>query len=159
MKTLKLAVWAFSLNLLPDSTLFVIDIHQNMTISPILTPFDQFQISLTFAVTPNLILSYATQAIPHNSCDSCNSRNLTQPVLNCCICFFRAGICPKISHFWNKRGALMCPSKSVLFLNWWWNHFFQILNKGENSRMIPVGWFQANKDFTGLGGLIRSGAM
>ena len=55
-KTLKLVVWAFSLNFLHDSTLFVIDIHQNVPISLILTPFDHFQIRLTFAVTPNLIL-------------------------------------------------------------------------------------------------------
>ena len=55
-KTLKLAVWAFSLNFLHVSTLFVIDIHQNMPISLILTPFDHFQICLTFAVTPSLIL-------------------------------------------------------------------------------------------------------
>ena len=54
-KTL-LAVGAFSLNFLHDSTLFVIDIHQNMPISLILTPFDHFQICPTFAVTPNLIL-------------------------------------------------------------------------------------------------------
>ena len=32
------------------------DIHQNMPISLILTPFDHFQIRPTFAVTPNLIL-------------------------------------------------------------------------------------------------------
>ena len=55
-KTLKLVVWAFSLNFLHDSTLFVIDIHQNVPISLILTPFDHFQIRLTFAVTSNLIL-------------------------------------------------------------------------------------------------------
>ena len=41
---------------LHDSTLFVIDIHQNMPISLILTPFDHFQICPTFAVNPNLIL-------------------------------------------------------------------------------------------------------
>ena len=34
----------------------MIDIHQNMPISLILTPFDHFQIRPTFAVTPNLIL-------------------------------------------------------------------------------------------------------
>ena len=55
-KTLKLVVWAFSLNFLLDSTLFVIDIHQNMPISLILTPFDYFQIRPSFGVTPNLIL-------------------------------------------------------------------------------------------------------
>jgi len=55
-KTLKLVVWAFSLNFLHDSTLFVIDIHQNMPISLISTPFDSFQVRPTFAVTPNLIL-------------------------------------------------------------------------------------------------------
>ena len=55
-KTLKLVVWAFSLNFLHDSTLFVIDIHRNMPISLSLTPFDYFQIRPTFAVTPNLIL-------------------------------------------------------------------------------------------------------
>ena len=56
VKTLKLTVWAFSLNFLHDSTLFVIDTHQNMPFSLILTPFDHFQIRPTFAVTPNLIL-------------------------------------------------------------------------------------------------------
>ena len=55
-RTLKLAVWAFSLNFLHDSTLFVIDIHQNMPISLISTPFARFQIRLTLAVHPNLIL-------------------------------------------------------------------------------------------------------
>ena len=55
-KTPKLVIWAFSLNFLHEFTLFVIDIHQNMPISLILTPFDHFQIRLTFAVTPNLIL-------------------------------------------------------------------------------------------------------
>ena len=57
--TLKLVVWALSLNFVHDSTLFVIYIHQNMPISLILTPFDHFQIRPTFAVTPirlNLIL-------------------------------------------------------------------------------------------------------
>ena len=34
----------------------MIDIHQNMPISLILTPFDYFQIRPSFAVTPNLIL-------------------------------------------------------------------------------------------------------
>ena len=55
-KTLKLAVWAFSLIFLHDSTLFVIDIYQNMPISLISTPFDHFQLRLTLAVNPNLIL-------------------------------------------------------------------------------------------------------
>ena len=55
-KTLKLAVWAFSLIFLLDSTLFVIDIHQNMPISQFSTPFDHFQILPTLAVNPNLIL-------------------------------------------------------------------------------------------------------
>ena len=55
-KTLKLVVSAFSLNYLHESILFVIDIHQNIPISLILTPVDHFQICLTFAVTPNLIL-------------------------------------------------------------------------------------------------------
>ena len=44
------------MNFLHDSTLFVIDTHQNMPFSLILTPFDHFQIRPTFAVTPNLIL-------------------------------------------------------------------------------------------------------
>ena len=34
----------------------MIDIHQNMPISLILTPFDYFQIRPSFAVNPNLIL-------------------------------------------------------------------------------------------------------
>ena len=34
----------------------MIDIHQNMPISLILTQFDYFQIPPSFAVTPNLIL-------------------------------------------------------------------------------------------------------
>ena len=55
-KTLKLAVWAFSLIFLLDSTLFVMDIHQNMPISQFSTPFDHFQILPTLAVNPNLIL-------------------------------------------------------------------------------------------------------
>ena len=55
-KTLKLAVWAFSLIFLHDSKLFVIDIYQNMPISLISTPFDHFQLRLTLAVNPNLIL-------------------------------------------------------------------------------------------------------
>ena len=41
-KTLKLAVWAFSLIFLLDSTLFVIDIHQNIPLLLVLTPFDHF---------------------------------------------------------------------------------------------------------------------
>ena len=41
---------------LHDFNLFVIDIHQNMPISLVLTPFDYFQIHPSFAVTPNLIL-------------------------------------------------------------------------------------------------------
>ena len=68
-KTLKLVVWAFSLNFLHDSTLFVIDIHQNMPISLILTPFDYFQIRPTFAVTPNLILEPCPK--PFLWCCSC----------------------------------------------------------------------------------------
>ena len=44
------------MNFLLDSTLFVIDIHQNMPISLILTSFDYFQIRPSFAVTFNLIL-------------------------------------------------------------------------------------------------------
>ena len=44
------------IDILLDSTLLVIDIHQNMPISFIFTPFDYFQINLSFAVTPNLIL-------------------------------------------------------------------------------------------------------
>ena len=39
LKTLKLAVWALSLNFLHDFTLLVIDIHQNKFISLFLTPF------------------------------------------------------------------------------------------------------------------------
>ena len=44
------------MNFLHDSTLFVIDTHQNMPFSLNLTPFDHFQMCPTFAVTPNLIL-------------------------------------------------------------------------------------------------------
>ena len=49
-KTLKLAVWAFSLNFLYDFTLFGIDIHQNMLISLILTSFDHFQFRPTLGM-------------------------------------------------------------------------------------------------------------
>ena len=66
-KTLKLAVWAFSLNFLHDSTLFVIDIHQNMPISLISTPFARFQIRLTLAVHPNLILEPCHKEILKNT--------------------------------------------------------------------------------------------
>ena len=41
-KTLNLAVWALSLNFLHVFTLFVINIHQNRLISPLLTTRDHF---------------------------------------------------------------------------------------------------------------------
>ena len=49
----------------------MIDIHQNMPISLILTPFDHFQIRPTFAVTPNLILEpcHTTFSMEQNSCE------------------------------------------------------------------------------------------
>ena len=42
LKTLKLAVWALSSNFVHDFTLFVIKIHQNRFISPLLTTGDHF---------------------------------------------------------------------------------------------------------------------
>ena len=51
-----------------EFTLFVIDIHQNMPISLILTPFDHFQIRLTFAVTPNLILEPCLKGVCRATC-------------------------------------------------------------------------------------------
>ena len=43
----------------------MIDTHQNMPISLILTPFDHYQIRLTFAVTPNLILEPCLKQLYH----------------------------------------------------------------------------------------------
>ena len=43
VKTLNLEVWALPLIFLHDSTLFVIDMHQNRSLSTLLTPFDHFQ--------------------------------------------------------------------------------------------------------------------
>ena len=57
VKTLKLTVWAFSLNFLHEFTLFVIDIHQNMPISLTLTPFDHFQNMSSGGIGPDLILT------------------------------------------------------------------------------------------------------
>ena len=81
-KTLKLSVWAFSLNFLHDSTLFVIDIHQNMPISLISTPFARFQIRLTLAVHPNLILEpcrmqTSLHLADHNCCTDRNKMECT----------------------------------------------------------------------------------
>ena len=53
-KSVKLAVWAVSLNFLFDFTLFVIDIHQIMLISLFPTPFDHFH----FHRSGGLILWY-----------------------------------------------------------------------------------------------------
>ena len=54
VKTVKLAIWAVSLNFLFDFTLFVIDIHQIMLISLFPTPFDHFH----FHRSGGLILWY-----------------------------------------------------------------------------------------------------
>ena len=43
VKTLNLNVWALPLIFLHEYTLFVIDMHQNRSISTLLTPFDHFQ--------------------------------------------------------------------------------------------------------------------
>ena len=45
------------MNFLHDFTLFVIDIHQNMPISLILTPFDHFQNMSSGGIGPDLILT------------------------------------------------------------------------------------------------------
>ena len=54
VKTVKLAIWAVSLNFLFDFTLFVIDIQQIMLISLFPTPFDHFH----FHLSGGLILWY-----------------------------------------------------------------------------------------------------
>ena len=68
VKTLKLTVWAFSLNFLHDFTLFVIDIHQNMPIT--LTPFDHFQNMSSGGIGPDFILTLCRKPVVSSSSSS-----------------------------------------------------------------------------------------
>ena len=63
VKTVKLAIWAVSLNFLFDFTLFVIDIHHIMLISLFPAPFDHFHFHPTLGLDPALILT-----LRHMSC-------------------------------------------------------------------------------------------
>ena len=106
------------MNFLHDSTLFVIDIHQNMPISLILTTFDYFQIRPTFAVTPNLILEPCRMFVPgtccnYNICTCCNYHICT----SCKLCLYQVPVATRsmtLSPFLSSKGVCRkCVTISV----------------------------------------------
>ena len=102
-KSVKLAVWAVSLNFLFDFTLFVIDIHQIMLISLFPTPFDHFH----FHRSGGLILWYDLR-LWHSILDPWNFIFIPLPI-------------PKVYFFLNEQWKEKTHSNS-----WWLAPMFDL---------------------------------